>query len=100
MSGQNQQHLIEGQTMLRAGLALIFLGGICSLLRLARWVARRIHKGLPYPPNAEQMGEGLARETIVYALLGDLECLLADYLDPAIELLRRAGTTSPPPEAS
>lgn len=86
--------------MFRAGAVLIFLSGICSLLRFARWAATAVHDALPYPADAEQMGEGLARETIVYALLGDLECLLADYLDPAIDLLRRAGSTSPPPKAS
>jgi hypothetical protein len=43
------------------------------------------------PPEAEAMGEGRVPESVEFALRGDIECLVADHLDPAIEMLRRSG---------
>jgi hypothetical protein len=80
-------------------LAQFLLQAIGSILDATRAIVNRLHDALPDPPEAEDMGEGRIPESLEFSLRGDMECLVADHLDPAIELLRRAGTTTAPRKA-
>jgi hypothetical protein len=60
---------------------------ILCLFRLLRKKVIALHVGLPEPRDAEDMGDGRIPESLAFSLRGDLECLLADHLEPAIAIL-------------
>lgn len=74
-----------------AKVTQVLLWMICALLQATKMIVLRLHGWMLDPPEAEAMGEGRVPESVEFALRGDIECLVADHLDPAIEMLRRSG---------
>ena len=68
----------------------VLLRAICTVLRGVRRLSQYLHDALPDPLDAEDMGEGRIPESPEFALRGDIECLVADYLSPGIRLLERS----------
>lgn len=75
--------------------ALEILKDALDLLKEPRGFLQSAYEVLPDPPDAEEMGEGTIPESLAYSLRGDIECALADHLDPLIELLKRALKETP-----
>lgn len=74
-----------------AKLTQFLLQEIGAIVDATKSIVIRLHDSLPDPPEAEDMGEGRIPESLEFSLRGDMECLVADHLDPAVLLLRRAG---------
>lgn len=50
---------------------------------------------LQYPPDSEAMGTGKVPESLSFALLGAIECGIADHVNPLHNLLRDAVRETP-----
>jgi hypothetical protein len=50
---------------------------------------------LQYPPDSEAMGTGEVPESLSFALLGAIECGIADHVNPLHNLLRDAVAETP-----
>ncbi len=71
-------------------LMQVLLEELSIACQCLRRVAVAVHDSLAEPADAEEMGEGNIPETAEFAIRGDLECLVADNLDPAIATLQKA----------
>lgn len=76
----------EAQSYLRRTLELLWF--LEFFLELA-------NSRLQYPPNAEAMGTGEVPESLSFALLGAIECGIADHVNPLHNLLRDAVSETP-----
>jgi hypothetical protein len=72
-----------------------WMRAILCLFRVIRRSVLFLHERLPDSPYAEAMGEGRMPESLAFSLRGDLECLLNDRIEPAIETLQRAVDAHP-----
>jgi hypothetical protein len=66
-----------------------------ELLWFVEYFLELANTRLQYPPNSEAMGTGEVPESLSFALLGAIECGIADHVNPLHNLLRDAVRETP-----